>query len=142
MKKGDTREMVTQKFLLSALFQGAAAHLHQQIFDILEPGDFSQPSYSKLYKMYRESGGNQQFAQTVPAELLAVYDELYLFASYEESLEHDNLLRLSFEVKRYALKRHIAQVSGDGEEIDTHQHKGLQQYTLQLKEVEKKLSTL
>ncbi len=138
----ESRDMVTQKYLLSILFQGGAAELNSQIFEILDPDDFTNPSFSKLFQLFREFSGTQQFSQTIPAELLAVYDELFLFATFEDSFAHDNILRLAFEVKRYALKRHIARVTGEGDEIGEHQHKGLQQYTSQLKEVEKKLSTL
>lgn len=146
-KNLSVREDVIEKYLLSIVFQEQADYECAEIvFAVLLPADFSIPSYQDIvtsFLKYKE-GHPQKFAVAEFAEILdpahrAVFDEVFLFASSDLPFEKKNIKRLTFEAKRYALKRQITTLS----KSETGQNEAeLQAIHKKLNEVEKMIPSM
>ena len=145
----DTRDKKIQKYILSLIFQSKDPYkISEKLFNIVNPKDFSIPSYEKIsdffieYKDKNRSGFDlNKFILLLKPELRAVFDELYLYATYEADFEELNLTRLFYEIKKYALKRDISNlVSKKNQNQKTD--KTLKNLSLALKKVEKNVLSL
>lgn len=141
----EDRVLMMQKYVLSMVFQGRSESL-DDVFVTLSPNDFSVPSYGILYQNGREYYTKHRkiddaFPQQVPAELIPVYDELLLFATYDESMTPHNIQRMAVEVRTNAIKREIKTLSSGEQDLDEDGEKRIRQLQTDLKEVEKKLAS-
>lgn len=148
--KESTREMILQQYILSLMLQNENPYqCAEKLFVILTPSDFSFGSYQQIcstflefQKKFTERFQLSEFVNTLSSELRPVFDEIYLFASSELGFENEHIEKLAYEIKRFAIKRHINNmVNVDGGDEGVKQ-KELSALTGQLKEVEKKLMTL
>ncbi len=121
------REEMMQKYLLSYIFQhDAPKKITAQVFSILDIEDLSIPSYQKIVSLYREfldkSGSNDSYAvfsETLPNELRAVADEIYLYASGDHEFAKEQIWNVVYDVKTASCKRHISELSKiDDDESD------------------------
>jgi DNA primase len=118
-QKQVSREDMTQKYLLSYLFQQSEpGKITKVIFEILTPEDFTIPALAKLSKLFMEYIQNNSqifsfnaFSSTLPAELQPTADELFLYASGFSDMNNEKLSELVFELKERSCKRHIAHYS-------------------------------
>ncbi|MEK7070904.1 MAG: toprim domain-containing protein, partial [Patescibacteria group bacterium] len=137
----EQRDLKIQKYFLSILLQSDLSDDEfSQIKELLEPREFSTPAFQNLYEqvMLQRKG---DFPAQLNDQLKSVYDELYLYASYEAEFSHESKEKLAFEIKKNYLKRMISEVLAN-KELTENQKKNLKEYGEQLKEVEKKALTL
>ena len=150
-KKDDTetRDKKIQKYILSLIFQSKDPYkISEKLFNIINPKDFSIPSFEKIselflqYKENNRSGFNtSKFLLFLKPELKAVFDELFLYATYEADFEEVNLSRLFYEIKKYALKREISKIMSEKKQT-SEADKILKNLSTALKKVEKNALTL
>ncbi len=149
-QKETTRELLLQQYMLSLMFQYEEPYkVADEIFGLLTKEDFSTGSYQKICTMFMEFKTKfpekfvlDQFAKSLPSELHPVFDQIFLFASSDLGFEHENIMQLAYGIKRFALKRAINDILSK-ESVDTDESKIiLKSLTKQLKEVEKKATTL
>ncbi|MBI2051829.1 DNA primase [Candidatus Roizmanbacteria bacterium] len=144
-ENGD-RERNIQKYLLSLVFQSEESYrIAKKIFEIVSPQDFSIPSYEKIATLYLEFENKHSskfhlktFANKLNFELRPVFDEIYLYATYQGELE-ENVERLAYEIKKIALKKKITELVAVTEHFSKEQEQEVKKLTNQLKEVEKML---
>lgn len=148
-KKADeeSREVMLQKYLLSLILQNSNAYkIAEAVFKIIAPSDFSIPALSKVteqfltYKEKFKVFNLKSFFDFLPNELHPVLDELYLYASVDIGFEDGNFEKLAHEVRKFSLKRDISQMLST--EIQKSGRDKLNNLSADLKEVEKKLSSL
>ncbi len=145
-----SREMNIQKYVLSMLFQSQDPYeVADKAFAIIEPEDFSQESVIKIVRQFIDSKKQpnqkfktQAFSHSLSPELQSVFDELYLYASYDVELEESNLDKLLYEIKKNSLKRQIKNLMVTKEIPTSKEQDLLRGVSNQLKEVEKKLLSL
>lgn len=137
------RELILEKYLLSYIFQSENPFLlAEQVFNFLNRDDFQQPSYKKIVEIFLEEKNNKNkfdlnnFISKLSQELKAVFDELYLFASVEESLTNKDFQKLLAEIKKNSIKKQIKKLL----ESDDNNKEKLLELNKKLKEVEKLLS--
>ncbi len=137
------RELILEKYLLSYIFQSENPFLlAEQVFNFLNRDDFQQPSYKKIVEIFLEEKNNKNkfdlnnFISKLSQELKAVFDELYLFASVEESLTNKDFQKLLAEIKKNSIKKQIKKLL----ESDDNNKEKLLELNKRLKEVEKLLS--
>lgn len=152
--KSINRELMIQKYLLSFIFQDKnILHLLNKTFKILCPDDFFLPSHQKLIAMLikfkdqvKQNDNSNQFTNAfvsfLPKELQPVFDEIYLFASTETNLENKSIEKLVYEIKKNALKKKIGDLLSLEKSQTPEMNKKIAIYSLELKELEKKLLTL
>lgn len=148
-KEEENREVVLQKYLLSVIFQDANSYkTADKIFETISPDDFSIPALAKIseaFKKFKEKNPEQfefrVFFNFLPAELQQVFDELYLYASVDHGFEEENLKKLSYEIKKYSLRREISTILKNDNQTISRQD-NLKTLSVGLKEVEKKLTAL
>ncbi|GAB4219366.1 MAG: DNA primase [Candidatus Microgenomates bacterium] len=140
-KKQD-RELILEKYLLSYLFQNDNLFsLADKIFSFLDKDDFQQVSFRKIIEFFLEVKNKKEkfilndFANKLPQELKAVFDELYLFSSINEELSNENIDRLLAEIKKNSLKRQLKKILENNENEENK--KKLIEINKKLKEVEK-----
>ena len=144
------RDLLIQRYILSLLFQSEnPKSVMESLFSILEESDFSQVSYQKIYHLLVENIKEKDtpfsisgYTQQLTDELQPVFDEVYLFASTDLSLDNENIEKLAYEVKKFALKRKIGEMLKTDLEQQEDKKKELSLFNSQLKEVEKKLMSL
>jgi DNA primase len=144
-KQEEDRHIMIQKYLLSLMLQSTDIQTLPDVFSVLGAADFSIPAYGMLFELSRGAFLkfkllDDRFPQTLPAELVAVYDELLLFGTYEETAQPHSILRLAYEVKENAIKRGIKSITGEEKDLTESDEQQIRQLQNELKEVEKKLS--
>jgi DNA primase len=151
-EKKISREVILEKFLLSYFFQEKEKEsLFYKITELLSDDDFSIPAYGKIFEaLKRYYQDNQEklknyvfavkdFIPYLEASLIPTFDEIYLYASYEE--KHDFLIdRVIYEIKKYALKRKITNLLQ--EEDSKEKEEKLKLFNRKLTEIEKKMIKL
>lgn len=145
----EARELNIQKYVLSMLFQSKDPYkTSDKFFSIIEINDFSIPSYGKLLSIFAsfktkfpKEFNMRKFVVQLSPELQSVFDELYLYASYEADFEDINLGKLLLEIKKYSLKRQIKDKMSS-QDILVEDEESLKKLSLSLKEVEKNLLAL
>jgi len=149
IQKGETRELILEKYLISLIFQSENPYkITDKIFAIIHPDDLLIPSHRKIMQIFldkektlRDKYQVNSFASLLEPELKAIFDELYLYAAVEDREKDYDVERLSFEIKKYSLKRQLEKILE--EKDDTVEKKErLVAITGNLKEVEKKLFSL
>lgn len=142
------RDIIIQKYILGLLFQKKEG---ERLFDMIHefnPEMFSVPSYKSLFNefmSFRKKHPAQSvdaFSKQLQAELLPVFDELYLFASFEEESGYGDFTKTVYELQRNMYKRQIQDVMAREEDGKTTEEPRLKELTASLTEVEKKLSLL
>jgi hypothetical protein len=106
------REEMVQKYLLSILFQHESPKkIAAQIFSAVNKEDFSIPSYQKIITLYREfldSSGELDsytaFSETLPSEIKAVADEIYLYASGEHTFDKEKIWEVVYELLEHSYR--------------------------------------
>ncbi|MDO8497936.1 MAG: DNA primase [bacterium] len=138
------REYVLQKYLIGVMFQNESPYsIAEELFNILSVEDLTIPSLKKLcalfleYKQKNHVFNLEVFVATLPAELKAVLNELYLFAS-TDAIGEVSIRRLAYEIKKYSLKLKITRTV----KSDDTPSSSLHDWATELKEVEKKMSSL
>ena len=145
----ETRDKKIQKYVLSLIFQSKDPYkISEKLFNIINPKDFSILSYEKISELFLQfKEGNigsfdiNKFLQYLKPELKAVFDELYLYATYEADFEEINLSRLFYEIKKFAIKREITKVISEKKQT-LKTDKILKSLSSALKKVEKNALTL
>jgi DNA primase len=145
----ETRDKKIQKYVLSLIFQSKDPYkISEKLFNIINPKDFSILSYEKISELFLQfKEGNRgsfdinKFLQYLKPELKAVFDELYLYATYEADFEEINLSRLFYEIKKFAIKREITKVISEKKQT-LKTDKILKSLSSALKKVEKNALTL
>jgi len=141
------RELLIEKYLLSIIFQSENPHsIAKSIFNDLALDELILPSYQKIvnvlfdYEKLAKKFDLKEFVGKLSPALIAVFDEIYLFASGQVEFETENIKKLSLETKRLSLKRRITSlVNRSGENNEREETKEL---CRRLNEVEKTLSSL
>ncbi len=144
------RETNIQKYVLSMLFQSQNSYqIADKVFNIVKPEDFSQESVIKIVKQLMEFEKKhsqkfkvKEFSHSLDSELQSVFDELYLYASYDVELEQVDLKKLLFEIKKNSLKRQIKNLMAAKETPTSKEDELLRSMGTELKEVEKNLLSL
>ncbi len=143
----ESREVNIQKYVLSILFQNKEPYkLSEQFFNIVATDDFSVLSLQKIInsffkykKKYSQTFEVKKFTKQLSQELQPVFDELYLYASYNEDFKQENLDKLLYEIKKYSLKRKIGETISGQNGSNPNQEESLKMMSSMLKEVEKKM---
>ncbi len=146
----DRRDMI-QKYLLSYMFQHKAwTNLVSVLNSIITPEDFSIPALQKIissfysFALTDKTHDFNAFISSLPAELAAVADETYLFASGINEFEKEKIWDIVYELKQQSLRRKIADLSKLDEEKNESilkiYHSSLR--SLDKKEIEKMLRTV
>lgn len=150
-----SRDELIQKYILSTLFQSAdPAEIHATIVSIVQYEDFSTMAYVKILKFFaklidkkttfdEDRKWVKTFTDSLPSELLRVFDEIYLFdiSIFDASLETAKLTKLLYELKKIALKRMIKEKMKTNDE-ESPDSQIITDLTKRLSEVEKKLTIL
>lgn len=144
-----SRDVVLEKYLLSFILQSENPYKPAKVvFSILSPKDLSTPAYSQIIEILLENEKKlstsfdlNNLAALIPSQIKPVFDELYLFASAPLDVVDDSIEKLSFELKRFILKRQMKE-GLSSEDQDTEKNKRLLEIAASLKEVEKKLVSL
>lgn len=144
------RETNIQKYALSILFQRQKPYeTAEKFFAIVDPEDFSQESFVKIVKHFVEFKKKHEskfavgeFSRSLSAQLQPVFDELYLYASYDVELEQVELEKLLYEIKKNSLKRRIKDMMSAKDTLTSKEEELLRSASSKLKEVEKKLLSL
>ncbi len=145
----EARELNIQKYVLSMLFQSDNPYrTSNKLFSIVEINDFSVPSYKELLSIFLDFKAKnpkefdtKKYVANLNPQLQSVFDELYLYASYEADFEDVNLEKLFYEIKKNSLKRQIKEKTL-AQEISQVDEAVLKRLSLSLKEVEKNLLAL
>ncbi|MFH1827239.1 MAG: DNA primase [bacterium] len=145
----ETRDINIQKYVLSLMFQSKDAYnLSEKIFNVILPHDFSTPSFQKIaefFLRYKTKNKNEfninKFSLLLKPELRAVFDELYLYATYEADFEDENITKLISEMKSRSLKREIGSIIVS-KESSAKKDKHLKELSEALKKLEKNALTL
>ncbi len=143
----DNREVTIQKYVLSILFQTPEPYkIADKFFNIIKPTDFSVLSFQKIAEAFVEYKNEhpkkfdtKNFILQLSRELQAAFDEIYLYASYDEDFKEENLDKLLYEIKKYALKRQIAEAISSMDSSPNKQDEFLKMTSVMLKDVEKKI---
>ena len=146
----DRRDMI-QKYLLSYVFQnknwtGLVSVLHS----IITPEDFSIPSLQKIIKNFYsfvetdKTHDFNAFISSLPSELGAVADEIYLFATGINEFEKEKIWDIVYELKQQSLRRKIGELSKLDEAGSESKLKSYDDAlrSLNKKEIEKMLRTV
>ena len=151
LKKLDDKKSHTiliERFLLSFIFQNNSPFtISDLIFSIISPEDFSILSLEKISKKFLEFKNNnkefilEKFILFLPEELRTVFDEIYLFASIDISLENQKIEKIALEIKKNSLKKQIKKIVSLDNQKDEDKER-LKFLNKQLTEVEKKLISL
>ncbi len=111
------RGLIIQKYILSLIFQNKDPYeLIDRLTKILEIDDFTLASYQKIYRFFLEYKKKNDkfdlnnFADKLPSELQAVFDEVYLFASSDIGLENEKIEKLCYEIKKFSLKKKLSKI--------------------------------
>lgn len=139
----ETRELKIQKYVLSLIFQGKNPYnLAEKLFTKITPSNFSTPSFQKIadffikFKKENKSEFNiNKFSLLLKPELRAVFDELYLYATFDADFEEKNINKLINEIKRHSLKREISSIISSKGSADK-KDKVLKELSLALKKLE------
>ncbi len=138
----EDREILIEKYIISYIFQNDKPKLiFEKLFQILKKEYFKIVAHQKLIEKFQDFTKKNQafslkkFINTLEPEIKEVFDEIYLFASFEVDLEMENLEKLCYEIKKNYLKRQIKEILEKGEENSQQ----LIELNQQLKEVEKRL---
>lgn len=148
-KEDQSQELLMERYLLSLLFQSELNDDEIKVFiSTLKSEYFSIPSYGKLLTLFYDYKQKDDFkhditgfTDTLPQELKAVFDELFLFASTEIVLKIGKYTELVYRIKKNYLKRMIHETlshEGDGNQ----DNELLSKLNEEIKDVEKKLSAL
>ena len=144
-----TREQTVQRYVLSMLIQ---KQLDEQSISVVKEQIrseyFAEGAYRKLYELVKEhmlKSAHTDITATLPAELMDLYNELYLLGSYdEEGVLEEHKIRMIYELKLLALKQAVMASSKQIlEKTDEDgDHELYQDLKKQLAEVEKTMSSL
>ncbi|MEX1052641.1 MAG: hypothetical protein WEC80_02230, partial [Patescibacteria group bacterium] len=112
----ETRDIKIQKYVLSLIFQSKDPfNLSEKLFNTVGAEEFSTPSFKKIAenlisfnKQQKESFNIDKFSLRLKPELRPVFDELFLYATYEADFEVENVNKLINEIKKFSLKREIS----------------------------------
>lgn len=150
-KERHSRELILQRYVLSLMFQSEdPLTFREKISYIISAEDFSLGSYKKIYQAfldYTTKHANKfnldTFTDDLSSELHPVFDEIYLFASSELEFKHEHINKLTYEMKRFSLKRQIQTILSSEKKGDsTPSDSRLKELTSELREVEKKAFSL
>lgn len=144
------RQLLLEKYVLSLIFQDKnSSQIADIVFSMIAPSDFSLPSYQKICQLFLDTQKKlgpefnlTKFIDKLSPELQPVFDEIYLFASTEHEFGSVDINRLTYEIKRFALKRKIKEILLLSDDIKEEKQNTLSTLTTQLKEVEKKILKL
>jgi len=146
------REIIIQKYIIGLLFQKNEGEKLYEMIRNLDSEIFTVPSYRLLFNEFlsfrkkHPAQSIEKFSQQLQAELIPVFNELYLFASYEEESKNVNFAKTVYELQRNMYKRTIAMLMAkgdDGKSVNWQEKQSkLKEITASLTEVEKKLSLL
>ncbi len=147
----ETRNILLEKYILSLVLQEGSEEYKTGgvVFSVVEPDDFSIPSYKKIAKGFLEFQEKfpgafklTSFVDSLEKELQPVCDEIYLFASYRTEFVEQNLEKLTYEMKRNMLKKKITDLIKGENKDEIKRDEEIKNIALRLKEVEKKLLTV
>lgn len=118
-----SRQEMAQKYLLSYLFQhDSPKKMAAQIFSVVHKEDFSIPSFQKiidLYNSFLNSSGSQDsytsFSETLPPEVRAVADEIYLYASQDHGFDEEKIWDVVYELLEYSYRNKYSTSDNDDE---------------------------
>jgi len=142
--KGNRAEMI-ERHCLSILFQAEDVNKSITLIkEILDSTDYLYPAYGNLFQELKKwsntadtSFNANSFALLLSPQLRSVYDEIYLSTSLDTESQDQNILKLSYEIKRFSLRRQLQSLlSSDKIENQEKMH----QLSTLLKEVEKKIA--
>lgn len=139
-----SRDLTLQKYVLGSVLQKREGY--DEVLKEIDERMFTVPAYRALFVRYRTfhedhpAQTSEVFAQGLAPELVPVFDELFLFASYEEGLGEEKSVKVALELKRIMYKRLIQEVLGSGTE--EAQNEAVGELTTGLTEVEKRLALL
>ena len=146
------REIIIQKYILGLLFQKKNGERLYDMIHEFDPEMFTIQSYKTLFcefvafRKKHPARSVDEFSKQLQAELLPVFDELYLFASYEEESGYDDFTKTVYELQRNMYKRLIQELMAkevEGKSASWRREESrLKELTISLTEVEKKLSLL
>jgi len=146
-KSNDSHMILAEKYILSLIFQSESPFsLADSVFSILSPKDFQLPALEKIttffleYKLKNKKFILENFLKTLPSELKAVFDEIFLLASGDFELRKEKIEKLAYQIKKYSLKKQIKSLLLENEKKVKNEE--LRNLNRQLKEVEKKLISL
>lgn len=138
------RETTLQKYVLGCILQQRDGY--DEAMKEVDDRMFTVPAYRSLYHLFHEfhaahpAQSGEVFAQHLPAELVPVFNELYLFASYEEGFGEEKSVKVVLELKRMMFKRLIQEALSTATE--EAQDEAVALLTKGLTEVEKRLALL
>jgi DNA primase len=142
------REVIIQKYILGLLFQKKEGERLYDMIHEFDPEMFTVPSYKALFNEFlsfrkkHPARSIDEFSNQLQAELVPVFNELYLFASYEEESGYGDFTKTVYELQRNMYKRMIQELMMKEEDGDDKEEPRLKELTASLTEVEKKLSLL
>ena len=108
--KSASREDLIQKYIISVILQhDDIPTLVTKVFKVIDPEDFWFPAYKNLAEQLKtfkptEGTGYDVFAKTLTPALVAVADELFMFATSEQLLEQTNIPQLMYDFKLFSYK--------------------------------------
>jgi len=140
----ETRELKIQKYVLSLIFQSKNPYnLAEKLFTKISPSNFSTLSFQKIadfFIKFKEENKSEfdinKFSYMLKPELRAVFDELYLYATFDADFEEVNINKLINEIKRHSLKREISSIISSKGSTGS-KDKALKELSLALKKLEK-----
>lgn len=142
------RDIIIQKYILGLLFQKKEGERLYDMIHNFDPEIFTVPAYKALFNEFisfrkkHPARSVDEFSEQLQAELLPVFNELYLFASYEEESGYGDFTKTVYELQRNMYKRMIQELMVRQEDGNESEESRLKELTTSLTEVEKKLSLL
>lgn len=141
-------EELMQKYIISCILQSENPYMvADTIFAVLKPESFTLPALQKIAQAfvdYRQTHQQQfsiqSFFQSLPPELRATADELYLYASNEYGFEELNFEKIALKIQKYSLLEKIKSLSKIEQTSETD--KEMTEASRLLTIVEKKLQSI
>lgn len=145
----EERQLMIQKYILSMIFQSEKPYeVAHSIFDALDETDFSIPAHRQIITAFLKRKKQQvvfeiqSFVKSLSPQLIPVFDEVYLFASFDFDFKGQNLKKLLYEIKKNSLKRKLADLLSSKEELNEKNNENVKLLNRSLNEVEKIILTL
>jgi len=143
------RKSILEKYVISLLLQNDDLSATSNLFfTALSENDFEQPALRKIISLLKEHINDKDktdintFINTLPKELQATANELFLYASQDIPSIKSDFQRTIWEIKKINLKEKLKQIATTDSDDQEKNEIEMLKITNELQAVEKTLSTL
>ena len=143
------RKSILERYALSLLLQNEDLYASSNLFfTVLDENDFDQPALRKITSLLKKHINDKDkadinsFINTLPKELQATANELFLYASQDLPSIKSDFQRTIWEIKKINLKEKLKKIATSDSSDQENNEVEMLKITNELQAVEKTLSTL